>query len=66
MIDSSLKKFKVYLGIDWEDAKHDICLQVKDSDTRVFSILPHNVNEIDKWALSLKKKYNGPIAVAML
>jgi hypothetical protein len=65
MPNSSLKKFKAFLGIDWADAKHDICLQVQGSDTRKFSVLPHNVNDIDEWAMSLKEKYNGPITVAI-
>ncbi len=65
MVHSSLKQYKVFLGIDWADAKHDICLQVQGEDSRKFSILPHNPKDIEQWVLELKKKYKGPIAVAI-
>jgi hypothetical protein len=26
--------YSVYLGIDWADSKHDVCIQPKNSDER--------------------------------
>ena len=65
MYHQSLKKFKAFVGIDWADKKHDICLQPADSDRREFSTILHSVEEIDEWALTLHKRFGGPIAVAI-
>ena len=42
--------FTAFIGIDWADAKHDICIQSTDSDEREFTVLPHQVERIDEWA----------------
>ena len=56
--------FAAFVGIDWADKKHDICLQAKSSTKRVCSVLPHRPEAIEHWALSLLKQFKGaPIAV---
>lgn len=65
MYHQSLKKFKAFVGIDWADKKHDICLQAADSEDREFSTILHKVEEIDQWAWALHKRFKGPIAVAI-
>jgi len=57
--------FTAYVGIDWADKKHDICLQPADKDKRVFSKISHTVEAIDEWATALYKQFGGPIAVAI-
>ena len=34
-------EFAAFIGIDWADAKHDICLQVANTGKREFAVLPH-------------------------
>ncbi len=57
--------YVAFVGIDWADAKHDVCIQGADSEQREFDIIPHRVELIDQWAQSLHQRFGGPIAVAV-
>jgi len=57
--------FTAYVGIDWADTKHDICLQAADSDRREFDCIPHKMPDIDAWAKTLHQRFGGCIAVAL-
>ena len=61
----STQPFAAYVGIDWADTKHDICLQAADSKQREFDCIPHQVPRIDSWAKSLHQRFGGPIAIAL-
>jgi hypothetical protein len=43
-------EFAAFIGIDWADAKHDICLQVADTEKREFDVLVHRADAIEQWA----------------
>jgi transposase len=59
-------KFAAFIGIDWADAKHDLCLQAADSDKREFDILLHRSDAIDTWAYALRQRFQGrPVAVCL-
>ncbi len=36
--------YSIYVGIDWADSKHDVCIQPTTSDERVFDVIPHRHN----------------------
>jgi hypothetical protein len=57
--------FAAYVGIDWADAKHDVCLQATGSEQREFGGFLHQVERIDEWAQALHQRFPGPIAVAL-
>ncbi len=57
--------FTAFIGIDWADAKHDICIQAAGDERREFSCIEHKVEAIDEWAQSLYRRFGGPIAVAL-
>jgi len=57
--------FTVYVGIDWADAKHDICVQAAGSEEREFDRIVHKPEEIEVWAQALYQRFGGPIAVAL-
>ncbi len=57
--------YVAFVGIDWADAKHDVCIQGADSEQREFTIIPHQVERIDEWAQSLHQRFGSPIAVAV-
>ncbi len=57
--------FVAYVGIDWADKKHDVCIQQANSGQREFVVIPHKVDRIDEWAKSLHKRFGSPIAVAV-
>ena len=58
-------QYSAVIGIDWADTKHDICLQAANNDQREFDCIPHQVERIEQWALSLRKRFGGPIAIAL-
>ena len=65
-MQTEVSQFAAFIGIDWADRKHDVCLQVAGSDTREFSILEHRPTAIDVWAKTLRDRFSGrPIAVCL-
>jgi transposase len=60
------EEFAAFIGIDWADAKHDVCLQAGGSDTREFSRLEHKPEAIDAWAQAVQQRFAGrPVAVCL-
>ena len=35
--------YVAFVGIDWADTKHDVCIQAVDSTKREFVVVPHNI-----------------------
>ena len=59
-------EFAAFIGIDWADAKHDICLQAADSGKQEFDVLAHQPKAIDEWACALRQRFHGrPVAVCI-
>jgi hypothetical protein len=65
MASLSNQQFKAFVGLDWADTKHDICLQQAGDDRREFDCIPHQVTRIDEWATALHQRFGGPIAIAL-
>mgnify|MGYP001824906652 FL=1 len=57
--------FTAYIGIDWADSKHDVCLQTAGSEQREFTSFSHQVDCIEAWAHSMHQRLGGPIAVVL-
>src|SRR5947209_11256863 len=57
--------FTAWVGIDWADTKHDICVQATGAPRREPSCIAHRVAAIDEWANALHRRFGGPIAVAL-
>ncbi len=57
--------YVAFVGIDWADRKHDVCIQGANSEQREFAVIPHQVERIDEWAQSLHQRFGSPIAVAV-
>lgn len=60
-----LNQYRAFVGIDWANDKHDICLQDLTTNKREFSVIKHKPKNIDTWANNLKKRFGGSIAVAV-
>jgi transposase len=59
-------EFAAFIGIDWADRKHDICLQVPGVDACELSVIEHRPTVIDAWASNLRNRFEGrPIAVCL-
>ena len=60
------RPFAAFIGIDWADKKHDVCLWVSGSDKRERLILEHSPRVIQAWADKLRERFGGaPVAVAL-
>jgi transposase len=58
--------YAAYLGIDWADRKHDICLREAGSAKLEFSVLSHTPEAIHAWAVKLRERFHGaPLAVCI-
>ena len=59
-------EFAAFVGIDWADTKHDICMRTADIDKAEFAVLTHRSDAIEQWACSLRKRFQGrPVAVCL-
>ena len=50
MKSSPSSEFAAFVGIDWADRKHDVCVQAAGSAKRELSVLPHRPESIAQWA----------------
>ena len=58
-------EFTAFIGIDWADTKHDICILPADSDQREFDCIAHQPEKIDQWAREVHQRFGGRIAVML-
>jgi transposase len=59
-------EFAAFVGLDWADAKHDVCLQAAGSQTRECSVLAHQPDTIAAWVSTLRTRFKGhPIAICL-
>src|SRR6266849_1236172 len=66
MTQSAPHTFAAFVGIDWADAKHDVCLQAAGSAKRECCQLDHTPEAIDAWVITLRTRFNGhPVAVCL-
>jgi hypothetical protein len=59
-------EFAAFVGIDWADRKHDICLLPAGSSTPEFSVLPHRSEAIEQWAQQLTQRFAGALIAVCL
>ena len=58
--------FTTFVGIDWADKKHDLCIAAQEDDNPTYSVIDHTPEDLHAWVVELRKKYpHGQIAVAM-
>src|SRR5499433_2315678 len=66
MTDVTMQEFAAFIGLDWADAKHDVCPQVAGSDKREGKTLAHQPEVIEAWVTDLRQRFEGqPIAMAL-
>src|SRR5216684_3317552 len=59
-------EFAAFVGIDWADAKHDVCLQAAGSAKREGLTLEHTPEAIEAWVSTLRTRFSGqPVAVCL-
>src|ERR671923_2352088 len=66
MTPPSHTAFAAFVGLDWADAKHDVCLQTAGSATCECFQLEHTPEAIDAWVTTLRTRFNGqPVAICL-
>jgi transposase len=59
-------EFAALIGLDWADAKHDVCLQATGTARREFLSFEHCPEAIDAWVQTLRTRFHGhPVAVCL-
>lgn len=55
-----------WIGLDWADQKHDICLQASGSAAIKHLVVEHQPEALHSWVADLRRQFpQGPIAVAL-
>jgi transposase len=58
--------FAALIGIDWANAKHDLCLRAAGSEAVEHSVVKHSPEAIDVWVRELRQRFGpAPIAIAL-
>jgi hypothetical protein len=66
MSNGTMQEFAAFIGLDWADAQHDVCLQVAGADQREGKTLEHRPEVIEAWVTDLRQRFEGqPIAMAL-
>ncbi len=66
MSESTTLEFAAFVGIDWADRKHDICLVDATSGRKEFLHLDHTPAAIAQWVTLLRVRFGGrPVAVCL-
>jgi transposase len=66
MTHVSHEAFAAFVGVDWADAKHDVCLQAAGSTKREYCQLEHTPEAIDAWGTTLRTRFNGQLVAICL
>jgi transposase len=65
-IVEQVTRFAALIGIDWSDAKHDICLVETATGTQELSVVKHTPETLNEWARALRARFGGErIAVCL-
>ena len=66
MKQQASEAFAAFVGLDWAETKHDVCLQAAGTAQREFLSLEHSPEEMNAWVQTLPTRCNGqPVAVCL-
>lgn len=55
-----------FIGLDWADQKHDLCLCPADSSKYEKSVIEHRPETLAQWIHELRQRFGGrPVAIAL-
>jgi transposase len=64
--EDTMNQYAAYLGIDWADKKHDLCLLDTATGKKTRLVLPHTPQTINEYFTGLRARYPGQqIAVGL-
>ena len=60
------KQFAAFVGLDWADQKHDLCLSTAGSEKVEYSVLEQSPEAIEQWVGELRQRFGGkPVAICV-
>jgi transposase len=51
--------FAAFIGLDWSDQKHDVCLVDSSTGEQELSVIKHQPESLNEWALALRTRFRG-------
>ena len=58
--------FAAFIGLDWANKKHDVCLRVAGQEKVQHKVITHTPEALDAWAITLRERFNGqPIDICL-
>ncbi len=62
----NINQFAAFVGLDWADQKHDVCLSVGDSKRVEYAVIKQTPEAMNDWACRLRERFDGqPVAVCI-
>ncbi len=59
-------EFAAFIGLDWADKKHDVCIQVPGSTELERDVVEHRPLALEAWLSGLRERFGGaPVAVVV-
>ncbi|MCA1606514.1 MAG: IS110 family transposase [Acidobacteria bacterium] len=58
--------FAAYIGIDWSDQKHDVCVVDSSTGYQELTAIKHQPEAIAEWALGLRTRFKGALIAVCL
>jgi len=61
-----MEHFAAYIGIDWSDQKHDVCLVDITTGDHELSVITHTPEALNEWASAVRSRFGGaPVAICL-
>jgi transposase len=58
--------FAAYVGIDWADQEHAVCVATPDGSRYESNVVTHKAEALERWAQGLRAQFGGrPVAVCL-
>ena len=54
-----MEHFAAFVGIDWSDQKHDVCLVDASTGKREKTLINHTPEALDEWVTTLRSRFSG-------
>jgi transposase len=65
-LSENLAGFAAFIGLDWADQKHDVCLKTADADREETSTVEQTPEAIEAWIVKLRQRFGGkPVAICL-
>ena len=54
-----MSEYAAFVGFDWADKKHDICLVDVATGKKEFSVIKHTPQALQEWATAVRLRFGG-------